>query len=106
MKTVLMRLSYKRNYGNQAQWLLPVIPSLESPRQDNYKLEASLGAQRVSGQPGLHNKTLFQKKKTNQRNKQQIVASVLTVVSVLDLFGIMGSGEVSCYEEQPRGQAV
>lgn len=40
-------------------------------------------------------------KKTNQRNKQQIVASVLTVVSVLDLFGIMGSGEVSCYEDQP-----
>lgn len=40
-------------------------------------------------------------KKNNQRNKQQIVASVLTVVSVLDLFGIMGCGEVSCYEEQP-----
>lgn len=100
MKMVLVRLSYKRNDGSQAQWLLPVIPSLESLRQDNYKLEAWVHNE-FQANLGYTTKLFQKKKKTNQRNKQQTVASVLTVVSVLDLFGIMGSGEVSCYEDRP-----
>jgi pyruvate formate-lyase activating enzyme-like uncharacterized protein len=41
---------------------MPVIPALRSLRQENYKFKTNLGYKGVRGQPGLHSKTLSQKK--------------------------------------------
>lgn len=71
---------------------MPVIPSLESLRQDNHKLRLVWVHNEFQANL-VYIMKLFQK--TNQRNKQQIVASELMLFRFLSFLGSLALGKAA-----------